>query len=138
MAISVTSIAPVLIDAYGGTKFIIQGDFAEHLGQLFTASLVPAGGGTSLDCLSGIPGRPTSIYPLNSTRMVCYAPQTTAGTTYDLIVTLIANALVTDTLASVVTALTRQYNSSVFALRSILPPNYKTGPRRFEQLEQIP
>ena len=135
MSITLNAVSPIVLDGNGGAKLTIEGDFAEHLGQPFFVELVPAVGDVLVG-LTGRPGNPTEVSPLNSEKMVCYAPQATPGATYDLRVRRTDDS-VSDTLAGVFTVLPKQYNTAVFSLRSILPPNYKTGPRNVGLLERI-
>lgn len=138
MAITVTTTTPGLLDANGGARLDIRGDFAEHLGQLFRVELEPSGGGIPLPALSGVPERAYSIFALNDTRMVAYAPQADPGVIYDLVVTLINDELINAGIASAFEVLPKLYNSAVFNYRSSLPPTYITGPRNLSQLERIP
>lgn len=135
MAISLTTVSPTTLGADGGIKLTIEGDFAEHLGQDFYAELVP-GGGDPIRCLSGRPERANLILPLNAVKMVCYAPQATPGVAYDLRVRLPDDS-VSAAIAAPFTVLPKQYNTSVFAYRSLMPPTYKTGPRNLGLLERI-
>lgn len=138
MAITVTTATPGLLDANGGARLDIRGDFGDHLGQFFRVELVPSGGGDPLPSLSGVPGRAYLIFPLNDTRMVAYAPQAEPGVIYDLEVTLVDDVLINGGIASVFEVLPKLYNSAVFNYRSSLPPTYITGPRNLSQLERIP
>lgn len=138
MAITLTSVSPAVLDANGGTRLDIAGDFADHLGELFKVELIPVGGGTPLRALTGRPGRPDEVYALNATRMVCFSPQATGGVSYDLVVTSLVDGAITDTLAAAITVLPKQYNTAVFSYRKVLPLTYITGPRNFVELERVP
>lgn len=135
MAITLTSVDPVKLDARGGAKLTILGDFSEHIGQEFYAELVPTVG-DPIRCLSGRPGSAVTLYPLNTEKMVCFAPQTVAGTAYDLRVKRTDDSAV-DTIAAPFTVLPKQYSTSLFGYRSQFPPTYKTGPRNLGLLERI-
>lgn len=80
MSISISSVSPSELDANGGAKLTIDGDFSEHVGQDFEVVCVPRGPGAAVLALTGRPGSPTTIQPLNSERMVCYAPRLASGT----------------------------------------------------------
>jgi len=135
MAITLDAVSPIRLDANGGARLTIEGDFSEHLGQEFFVELVPTVG-DPVRALTGRPGNPDRVSPLNSAKMVCYAPQATPGGGYDLRVRRTDDS-VSETLAGVLTVLSKQHNTAVFGLRSILPPTYKTGPRNVGLLERI-
>jgi hypothetical protein len=75
MAISLSSVSPAAVDANGGAKLSIEGDFSEHIGEDFEVELVSRLTNERLLALTGKPGSPTTIQPANSDKMVCYAPR---------------------------------------------------------------
>lgn len=79
MSITLDSVSPDAVDAYGGKKLIIEGDFSEHVGQDFEVVCTPRLPGESVLALTGKPGSPRVIQPLNAGRMVCYTPRLIAS-----------------------------------------------------------
>lgn len=75
MTLSLSSVSPDGVDAAGGAKLTIEGDFSEHVGQDFTVELVLATTQERIFALTGKPGSPRTIQPLNAERMVCYVPR---------------------------------------------------------------
>lgn len=80
MGISLSAVSPAELDSNGGTKLTIDGDFSEHVGQDFEVVCLPRGPGAAVLALTGRSGVPTTIQPLNASRMVCYAPRLSSGT----------------------------------------------------------
>lgn len=134
MAVSITSVTPNTLDAKGGTKLTIEGNFADVLGREFFADFKNVAGDQR--CLTGIPGRPTRILPLNDTTMVCYTPQLEPGLTYTFQIER-TDASVLVVAATSFTVLPKQYDTLFFAYRASLPPTYRTGPRNPGLLERI-
>lgn len=103
-----------------------------------------AGGSSFVDvsaapkAYAGIPGQGGDVYPLNTTTMRAYTPLLTAGGPYDIfVVQPDETGTPSDALTTALTAAKPHFKSSVFAMRSVLPPNYRTGPRNMGVLEPV-
>lgn len=107
---------------------------------------IPSGaGGSSFvdisagpEIYSGIPGQGSDVYPLNTTTMRAYTPLLTAGGPYDIVVVQPdVTGTPSDVVVTTLTAAKPHFKSSVFAMRTTLPPNYLTGPRNMDVLEPV-
>ena len=141
MAFSISSVAPDKILSDGGHQLVITGVFEKgflyrvHLGDLGTTG-DPA-------CYSGKPGQANLVYPTSSDggttfdTLTVYSPKVTPNATpYDITV-INYTTLEVHVLSGVVTALKNQFFTSVYAVRHLPPPHYKTGPRNIDLEEPV-
>lgn len=135
MTFVVATVAPDEIDASGGTRLLFSGDFTGYLGREFVVEFEPTGGGDAVRGLSGVSGKPTIVFPTNATKLYCYSPKLEAGD-YDVTVKL-ADDSEQVVLGSPVTMEKRQYQTKVFELRRVYPPDFRVGPRAMDQLEPV-
>jgi len=119
-----------------GSLIRLVGDFSSDLGQPFAVHVGPIGDATDPKCLSGIPGLPHTIYPINDFWLDCYLPDIDPGGPYDVFL-LREDSVNQGLLSAVLTIVKAPYYSSVFKLRRMLPPNYDTGPRSMDLLEEL-
>ena len=135
MALVVVSVTPDELDGEGGKRLLFSGIFEAYIGQLFVVEFTPTGGGDAVRGLSGVPGRPTNVFPRNATQLYCYSPALDAGD-YDVTVKLADNSE-SGVLASPVTVEKPQYQTKVFDLRRVFAPDFRVGPRSMDLLEPV-
>ena len=136
MAVTLTSVSPDTVEATGGRLLVLTGTF--EVGVVHNVHIGPSGDATDEKAYSGTPGQGTDIYPVSTTTMVVYTPALSSGGPYDIyVVQPDETGTPNDTLAGSITAAVPHYKSSVFAMRSVLPPNYRTGPRSMDVLEPV-
>lgn len=87
---------------------------------------------------AGIPEQGSDVYPLNTTTMRAYTSLLTVGGPYDIfVVQPDETGTPNDVVVTTLTAAKPHFKSSVFDLRTSLPPNYVTGPRNMDVLESV-
>jgi len=136
MAFSLTSISPDTVLSDGGREIIITGVFEEgHSYKVFMGDLGTVG---DPGCCSGIPGQGYLIYPSPPvlggafTRLVVYSPKVNPSVTPYTITVIDYNTLEAHTLSAVITACKNQYFTTVYSMKRLFPPHYKTGSRSIE------
>jgi hypothetical protein len=124
------------VDADGGQTLIIEGEFALDAGMPMRVHVGATGTVADPLCVSGVAGQGVTLYPVSPRRLRCFFPVLTPGGPYDVYVrrTDMSRAIL---LADVITVLPRMYYSSVFGIRTVLPPFYKTGARNMDLLEAL-
>jgi hypothetical protein len=136
MTVTLTSVSPAVVEATGGRLLILTGSF--EVGVKHNVHIGPNGDETDEKAYSGIPGQGFNIYPLNATTIRVYTPELSAGGPHDIyVVQPDETDTPNDILAGSITAAKPHYKSLVFAMRSLLPPNYRTGPRNMDVLEPV-
>jgi hypothetical protein len=120
-------------DADGGQVLMIEGDFSLDLGKPMFVHIGPAGDTTDPKCVSGVAGQATLLYPVSTRKLRCFFPMLTPGGHYNVYVRREDMTRAT-LIPAVVTVLPRMYYSSVFDIRTVLPPDYRTGPRNMDAL----
>ena len=135
MAFSLTSVSPAIVSAAGGYLIEIVGAF--ELGNRYQVYL--GNTGTTLDpvCYSGVRGQGSVVYPLSAVLMRAYTPRVASDTSAYTVTVLNLDTLEGHVLAGSVTAEKVQYQSTVFGLRGVAPPRWKTGPRTLESVVAI-
>jgi len=123
-------------DADGGQMLVIEGNFAVDISKAMNVHIGLAGDSTDPKCVSGVAGHGTTLYPINAKKLRCFFPMLEPGGPYDVYVRRV-DMTRTALLAAVITVLPRMYYSSVFDLRTVLPPFYRTGPRSMDLLEAL-
>jgi len=84
-------------------------------------------------CYSGIPGQGNTIYARDSRVIRAFTPAIYAGGPFQVTVVDL-DAVEQATLASAVYTRVASYRLTQLALRSVLPPFYRTGYRRMDQI----
>jgi hypothetical protein len=129
--IAITSVSRTVCDSAGGQLLEIVGDFLNEFGKEYQIHIGSNGDYTDLACFSGIPGRPRILYPTSNTKLRGYIPPLIVGGPYHIYVRRVD--MTRDVLiSSALTASKPMFFSSVFALRTLLPLYYATGPRNIE------
>jgi len=123
-------------DADGGQVLIIQGAFALDIGKAMYVHIGPAGDYTDPLCVSGIAGQGQLLYPMSARKLRCFFPMLTLGGPYNVFVRRV-DMTRTGLMAAAITVLPQMYYSSVFDMRTVLPPFYRTGPRNMDLLEAL-
>lgn len=134
MAVTVTAVSLDTVKRDGGYLIDITGVFT--LTTQYRVHIGAAGDSSDPACVSGIAGRGSVLLPFTATTLRCYTPVNDAGGPYDIYV---ADLDTPDSgvLAAAITFVEPDYASAVFALRSVLPPYYKTGPRSMAALAEL-
>jgi hypothetical protein len=115
---------------------LITGDFAADIGQAMNVHVGLAGDFTDPQCVSGIAGQARTLYPITAQKLRCFFPMLTPGGPYNVFVRRV-DMTRTGLVAAAITVLPRMYYSSVFDIRTVLPPSYRTGPRNMDLLEAL-
>jgi hypothetical protein len=134
MALSLVSVEPEIIFADGGYPIEVIGTFPA--GQDMRVHIGPNGDSTDAVAYSGKPGVGSSIRPFRAGRIRVYTPMLEPGGPYHIFV-VAPDVPESGVLASVLTAVKPEFQTSVFALRSVMPPIYQTGPRSMDALEPV-
>ncbi len=82
---------------------------------------------------SGIPGQGNTIFAISESHVRVYTPTLAPGV-YGI---LVKSATSQSALSQILTIVPNEYRLSVFSLRQVLPPTWKTGPRNMSQLKKI-
>lgn len=131
MALTVTGVSPAIIAIDGGYRLEIVGTFT--LGNPYRCYVgLEADPGFSL-CHPGVPGQADVCYPVTSTLLVAYSPFLTIGDNQGILV-IDDNTETAVGLESCLDVIPENYYSSVFSIRSLLPPHWKTGPRGLDRV----
>lgn len=132
MAITITSLSPTVVPAPGGYKVEVVGAFV--LGERLNAHIGLTGTIADLKAWSGIAGQGTILLPISATKLVFYTPRLPVSGAFQLFLKSLDSV---DTALKDAAIETRapQFYTSVFAVRGVLPPFYKTGPRRIDQVD---
>jgi len=126
MAFSLTSADPQTIPEDGGREIVIEGTF--ELENPYKVHIGSNGSSVDPACYSGKPGQGSIIYPWTSGALRCYSPVLAPGGPYTVTVVNQDTAEEHQLVAEVI-VVERQFWTSVYDLRKILPKFYKTGPR---------
>lgn len=131
MAFTISAVSIAEVGAYGGTLMSITGDFSAERESDFRVHVGPNGDSTDPACYAG-PGRRDLAQPISDTELRVYLPklEPTTGTAYDVFVQLVGGG--SDSLSEEITVYPPQFQTSVFAMRSVLPPTWAVGPRNVD------
>lgn len=88
-------------------------------------------GTTEHACYSGVSGQGYTVKALEAGVMQFVVPPLAIGGPYDIVVRSAGGGLLA-TIPGVLDVVARNWESKVFDLRRLLPPWYKTGPRRVD------
>ena len=131
MAHTVSAIDISEVLEHGGYEINITGVY--ELGHTYRIYIGPTGTTADLQAHSGVAGQSTIIIPDTLTNLRAYTPRIAPGVAHDVLVEDVAT-LGTDILAGVLTGRGKDHGSTVFAMRKLLPPFYKTGPRSIDRV----
>lgn len=129
MAFSLTAADPTTIPEDGGREIQIQGSFEAK--NRYKVHLGANGSSADPACHSGRAGQSTIIYPWTSGILRCWTPVITPGGPYTVTV-VNQDTAQEEQLVDEVTVTERQFWTNVYDLRRVLPPFYKTGPRKID------
>lgn len=127
----VTAVDPVDYGDDGGYLVRVLGDFTGELGNAFKVHIGLNADATDPECVSGIPGQGTDIFPLNATEMRCYTPRLDVGLQH-VFVRRKDNTR-SGILANALEIFPRGFETSVYDMRRVMPPFYFVGPRTIEE-----
>lgn len=135
MAVVVTSVDRATVFADGGYLIVLTGTFP--LDTKLRVYIGTAGNTTDPQCVSGKAGQGKDVYALTTTTLRAYTPVMPAGGPYKIFV-VAPDLGENGTLNAAITAVAPDFKSSVFSMRSVMPPRYATGPRTIDAVEPIP
>ena len=118
----------------GGHEIQVQGTFEPPIRYWVYIGAT----GTIADtlCYSGKPGQGTIIFPFSPTVLLCYSPLLAPGKDVFITVKDLDEGSVLS-LGDPIAVDYVQFYSTVFSIRKVLPPFYKTGPRSIEQVDPV-
>lgn len=131
--ITLLGVTPTEIAEDGGYQIDIEGDFSNVLGQDIEVFIGPNGDEQDTLCYSGIPGSPTTVTALSPSLLRAYSPRLDLGLQSIFVRTVDESAA--GLLENSITVFKRGFETSVFDMRRVLPPWYRTGPRQIEEEE---
>ena len=136
MTFSISSVSPDTILSDGGHTITVTGLFeAGHQYQVYMGDL-----GTIYDhvCYSGIPGQKNTVSPTPSEiggsldTLTIYSPMVTPDSSAYSIVVIDVSTLEVHLLSDVITAVKKQFFSTVYSMKRLYNPKYYVGPRTIE------
>lgn len=110
----------------GGYELRVEGTF--ELGHRYEIEFLGTGISPNPKCYSGKPGQGNTVYPWTALILRAYTPVLPAGGPYTVKVTDLDTAE-THSNATAPSYVYRDFKSTVFAMRKVLPPLWRTGPR---------
>lgn len=131
MALTLTSISPTFIAYDGGHRLVLTGTFT--VGHRHRVYIGETGTTADAPCLSGVPGQGVDCYPVSATQLIVYSPCLPTKTGHNALARDMVSAE-TALLSSVLAVQLASHYLTVFAVRSVLPPHWKTGPRSLDRL----
>ena len=134
MAFSLTAADPQDISEDGGQEIQIQGSF--ELQNRYKVHIGPLGTTVDPACHSGKVDQSTIIYPWTAGILRCYAPVLPVGSNYEVTV-VNQDTAESHQLVNEIDVYPRQFKTSVYDLRKVLPNFYRTGPKKID-LEVAP
>lgn len=130
MGLVLTSVNLDTLSCDGGEQLVIAGEFPINVAHFVYVG--PTGTVSDPACYSGVSGQGYACYSIDGTTLTAYGPRLSLGLSqYNLLVTQPSNGL-TAALPSSFVVRAPFFYSQVFALRSVLPPHYATGPRSLD------
>ena len=135
MSFSLTDVNRERVPENGGHELQVLGAF--EVGKGYLVFVGDTGSANDYPCYSGKPDQGNIIYPWTSGILRCYTPLLPPGLTLKVTVKD-ATSPETHTLDDVLTVDYQFYHSTVFGIRKVLPPFYKTGPRDIELIVPLP
>jgi hypothetical protein len=135
MALTITAVSPTTIKEDGGYELEITGTFTlnnrhrVHIGNTKSTTDLPGH--------SGKAGQGSIVYPKTTTTIKVFSPPLSPVSDPYSVYIVDIDGGENDLLEDVINVEYLQYASSVFNIRSVLPPFYKTGPRSIEQVGDL-
>jgi hypothetical protein len=129
MAFSLTAADPTTVFEDGGREIQIQGSF--ELENPYKVHIGTNGSSADPTCHSGKAGQSDIIYPWTSSILRCYTPVIIPGGPYTITV-VNQDTAEEHQLVDELTVAERQFWTSVYDLRKVLPLFYRTGPRKID------
>lgn len=135
MGFTLTNIIPNVIFNSGGHELVINGVFNGGCFQVYIGDKKDT---SDLLCYSGKPGQGTLIYPIANTKLKVYSPRiiSSGNCPFSIYVVNTVNGQAR-ILSNVLTVVETQFYTSVYALRKVYPPHYKTGSRNISLEKRI-
>lgn len=127
--LELTSVTPGEVEDNGGAVLSFVGKFANA-----GLELVVVVGGKEYPCYSGVAGYGYSPRPLTGTTLTAVAPPLPKGGPYSITA---RQGVYETTLAAALTVRNRSFRSRVFALRGLMPPHLRAGPRRLDVTDPL-
>ena len=122
------------VSGNGGHPIEILGTFPA--GEPMHIYLGPTGTVDDPQCFSGVPGQGKDIYSIGGRKVRFFTPVLPIGGPFTITIQVVGSGAVMRW-TNVISALPPDYRSGVFSLRSLLPPIYKTGARKAEDLPEL-
>jgi len=129
MSFSLASIDPEIIPEDGGREIHILGSFEPKNG--YRIHMGSTGSSADPECHSGKAGQGSVVYPWTDAILRGYTPVIVPGGPYTVTVVNLDTAE-EHQLVDVLTVVERQFWTSVYDLRKVLPMFYRTGPRKID------
>lgn len=129
MSFSLSAADPTIIAEDGGHEVQIQGIFESK--NRYKVHIGSNGSSSDPTCHSGKAGQSDIIYPWTNSILRCYTPVISPGGLYTITV-VNQDTLEQHQLVSEITITERQFYTSVYDLRKVLPLFYRTGPRKID------
>lgn len=130
-AFRLESMTPGAVHGDGGYPLDLFGEFL--VGVPLTVHVGLVGSTNDPLCYSGIPGQGYTIYATSAQRIRAYTPQLIPG----LYNVTVSTGVQSATLSQAVRVHPPEVRLGTLALRQVLPPFWKTGPRNLEHLKKI-
>lgn len=134
MALALTAVTPDTIAHDGGHRLTLAGTFA--VGHRFRVHIGPTGTIADDACHSGVPGQGSVCYSRVEAELVVYSPAVPAYSGQHILVHDLDTAE-TKLLSHGLDVVPANYYLTAFAVRSVLPPHWKTGPRSLDRLPPV-
>jgi hypothetical protein len=127
--LELTSIEPGEVEDHGGHLLAITGKFANS-----SIEIAVVIGAVEYPCYSGQSGYGYAPRPVSGTLLNVVTPPLPKGGPYDLVA---RQGIFEDTLAGVLTVRNRFFRSRVTALRQLMPPILRAGPRSLDVTDPL-
>ena len=134
-------LAPSVVDPpnvgeEGGYLLNLYANFEGQLGKEFEVFIGPGAELTNPKALTGIPGRPTTAYPVNAQRIQVYSPLLEVGT-HSVFVQRKDDPTVYGFLKDGLQVYKRDFKTQQYHQRSVWAPIWYVGPRSIEQEDPV-
>lgn len=127
--LEIEAVSPGEVEDNGGQILEITGKFANA-----AVEVVVVAGGVEHRCYSGVAGNGYAPRPVTGTQLFAVSPPLPKGGPYDVTV---RQGVYEDTLAAALTVRNRNFASRSFALRQLMLPNVRSGPRRLDVTDPL-
>lgn len=130
MVFGLTAASPATVFENGGYLIEIQGTTFDP-SHGFNVHIGPLGSASDPICYSGVPEQGNTIYPWTVAKLRVYTPLldlAPVSLKHDIYV-IDTDTAENHTLAFEMEVTNRDFKSGTFAIRKVLPPHWRTGPR---------